>query len=184
MEKCLGQKLLDSTGRTAALVQADIATPGKADSLLKVLYVSRTQVIAAALYTLLQNFYSSYVEEHNDHAGNFDKWRQLKEDENPQFKFWILTLEIQLSVLVFVRSLRERYFYLCIQALQKVAPWMFALDHPNYARWLPVHTRDMMLLEECHPDEFECSLKVTKGDRGKKPDCRHHEQSKGVQKAF
>ena len=33
-------------------------------------------------------------------------------------------------------------------------------------------------------NEFECPLKVTKGDQGKKPDCRHHEQKKGVQKAF
>ena len=84
-------------------------------------HVSRTrhahQVTAAALYTLLQNAYSSYVEEHNDLADNFDEWRHLKEDENPQFKFWSLTLEIQLSVLVFVRSLREGDFHLYIQVL-------------------------------------------------------------------
>ena len=31
----------------------------------------------------LQHFtLSSYVEEHNDLADNFDKWKQLKEDEN------------------------------------------------------------------------------------------------------
>ena len=81
----------------------------------------------------------NYVEEHNDHAGNFDEWRQLKEDENPQFKFWSLTFEIQLSVLVLVRSLREGDFHLYIQVLQKIAPLMFALDHSYYARWLPVH---------------------------------------------
>ena len=66
---------------------------GKADSFLKASHVSRTrhaqQVTAAALYTLLQEAYSSYVEEHNDLADNFDEWRQLKEDENP------LTLVIQ-----------------------------------------------------------------------------------------
>ena len=33
-------------------------------------------------------------------------------------------------------------------------------------------------------NKFECSLEVTKGDQGKKPDRRHHEQKKGVQKAF
>ena len=110
------------------------------------------QVTAAALYTLLQKAYSSYVEEHNDLANNFDEWRQRKEDENRQFKFWSLTLEIQLSVLVFVISLREGDFHLYIQVLQKIAPLMFALDHPNYARWLPMHIRDMMLLEDCHPD--------------------------------
>ena len=83
----------------------------------------------------LQHFtLSSYVEEHNDLADNFDEWRQLKEDENPQFEFWSLTLEIQLSVLVFVRSLREEDFHLYSQVLQKIAPLMVALDHPNYAR--------------------------------------------------
>ena len=33
-------------------------------------------------------------------------------------------------------------------------------------------------------NEFECSLEVMKGDHGKKPDCRHHEQRKEVQEAF
>ena len=101
----------------------------------------------------LQHFaLSSYVEEHNDLADNFEEGRQLREDNNPQFQFWSLTLEIQLTVLVFVRSLREEDFYLYIQVLQKIAPLMFALDHPNYARWLPMHICDIMLLEGCHPD--------------------------------
>ena len=59
--KTLG-KWLDSSKWTAALVQTDITTPGKADSFLKASYVSRTrhahQLIAAALYTLLQKAYS------------------------------------------------------------------------------------------------------------------------------
>ena len=33
-------------------------------------------------------------------------------------------------------------------------PWFFALDHPNYARWTPVHLRDMVSLENKHPDVF------------------------------
>ena len=33
----------------------------------------------------------------------------------------------------------------------KIAPWMFALDHTHYSRWLPVHIRDMTLLSENHP---------------------------------
>ena len=74
--KALG-KWLDSSGWTACLVQDDIATPVKADSFLKASHVSRTrhaqQVTAAALYTLLQKAYSSYVEEHNDLADNFDE---------------------------------------------------------------------------------------------------------------
>ena len=66
------------------------------------------QVTAAALYTLLQKAYSSYVEEHKDHACNFDEWSQLKEDENPQFKFWSLPLEIQLSFVVCRQIIKRR----------------------------------------------------------------------------
>ena len=31
-------------------------------------------------------------------------------------------------------------------------PWLSALDHPNYARYLPVHIRDMLGLESKHPE--------------------------------
>ena len=109
-------------------------------------------------FTLCCKRLTHHVAEHYDLANNFDEWRQLKEDTNPQFKFWSLILEIQLSVLVFVRSLGEGDFHLYIQVLQTIAPLIFALDHPNYARWLLMHIRDIMLLEECHPDvaaEFE-----------------------------
>lgn len=27
-------------------------------------------------------------------------------------------------------------------------PWFFATNHPNYARWLPVHLRDMCVLQK------------------------------------
>ena len=69
--KALG-KWLDSSGWTTALVQADITSPGKVCSFLKASHVSGTrhahQVTAAAQYILLQKAYSSYVEEHNNHA--------------------------------------------------------------------------------------------------------------------
>ena len=34
-------------------------------------------------------------------------------------------------------------------------PSFFALNHSNYARWLPVHIRDMISLKESHPGIFE-----------------------------
>ena len=108
--KALG-KWLESSGLTAALVPADIATPGKVDSVLKASHISGTrhahQVTAAALYTLLQKAYS-YVEEHNDHAGNFDEWSQPKEDGNPQIRFWSLILEIRLSFIVCRQIIKRR----------------------------------------------------------------------------
>ena len=34
-------------------------------------------------------------------------------------------------------------------------PWFFALDHYNYARWVPVHLRDMGSLPTSIKDQFE-----------------------------
>ena len=37
-----------------------------------------------------------------------------------------------------------------LEALGSIIPWMFAMDHFHYARWLSVHVRDLMQLEvEC-----------------------------------
>ena len=32
-----------------------------------------------------------------------------------------------------------------------IADWAFILDHYNCARWLPVHVRDMINLQDKHP---------------------------------
>ena len=72
----------------------------------------------------------------------------------PQFKFWLLILQMQLDVLVYVRAMREADFQLYVDALTKIVPWFFALDHIHYARWIPVHLRDMVTLKEVHPTVF------------------------------
>ena len=64
--KMLGD-LLDSSGWTGALTQANIASSGTADSYLKVSHVTRTrhahQVTASSLYILLHKAYSEYSQE-------------------------------------------------------------------------------------------------------------------------
>ena len=41
-----------------------------------------------------------------------------------------------------------------LDAVTELAPWFFALDRTNYARWIPVHLRDMMNLASKHPDVY------------------------------
>ena len=53
-----------------------------------------------------------------------------------------------------MRALREADFSLYVKAIKLILPWMFALDHPNYARWLSVHYRDMCELSTKHPDVY------------------------------
>ena len=161
--KSIGQWLEDS-GWTSALVQANIASSGTADSFLKASHMSRTrhahQVTACALHILMCKAYQDYI---HGLAGDitqleFEIWKEQREAESPQFQYWSITLQFELAILIFVRSLREGNFQLYKDALTSMVPWFFALDHHNYARWLPVHVRDMMSLERMHPavnTEFE-----------------------------
>ena len=42
-----------------------------------------------------------------------------------------------------------------ISSLEKVIPWMFALDHTNYSRWLPIYFKSLKELHLIHPRVFE-----------------------------
>ena len=54
-------------------------------------------------------------------------------------------------LLRFVRSIRTEDLILYEESLDEIADWVFILDHYNYARWLPVHVRDMMNVRVKHP---------------------------------
>ena len=54
-----------------------------------------------------------------------------------------------------MRAHREKNFPLYVEALEKLTPLFFALDHVNYSRWTPVHIRDMKFLPSPIRDEFE-----------------------------
>ena len=56
--------------------------------------------------------------------------------------------------MIYVRAIREGYFLLYIDALSNIVLWFFALGHTNYARWIPVHLRDMFFFATKHPGVF------------------------------
>lgn len=151
--KAIG-KWIEDSGWTNAIVQAGVTTPGTADSFLKASHVSRTrhahQVTASALYILMHRAYNSYCDNLPQGVDPmaFGAWRDQREAESPQFHYWSLTLQFQLTIFIFVRSLREGNFQLYKDACTSLAPWFFALDHTHYSRWLPVHIRDMEVLDE------------------------------------
>ena len=74
---------------------------------------------------------------------DFKTWCKRQAETHPQFKYWSNVFDLELLVLEFVRSLRDRDFDMYLQTFDQLAPWMFALDHNHYARWLPVHIRDV-----------------------------------------
>ena len=128
---------------------------GKANAFLKASHVTRTryahQVTAAALY-----FLQKQAHECSDDSETFENWCKKKAEQHSQFLYWA---ELELLLMTYVRSLRTGDFLLYIQVLGKLVPWAFALNHHNYARWLPVHIRDMITLKEKHPTVLQQFLK-------------------------
>ena len=61
--------------------------------------------------------------------------------------------------MVYVRAIREVNFLLYVEALSKIVPWFFSLNHTHYSRWVPIHLRDMMSLTRLHLDAYTEFLK-------------------------
>ena len=159
MLKLLGD-WLEGSGWTNALVQADIASSGTANSFIHAKHVTKTrhahQVTAASLYTLLQQAYNEEcISDDKDVMPPislyFEEWCIQQAKASVHFDYWHKTLSLQLLVLRYIRSIREGNFQLYVESLTQIMPWMFALDHTHYSRWLSVHIRDMMTLADRHP---------------------------------
>ena len=123
--------------------------------------------------------------------------------EHPQFDYWR-------RVLAFGASLPPVLNISYLQSLTKIIPWMFTLDHYNYARWLTVHVNDLISLENNSPLKYAEFLSGSKADLThitpwivsgpetarllmkydskhslkRKDTAHHHEQIPSVQKSF
>ena len=160
----LGDWLKDS-GWTSAIVQVNVATTGIADSLIKASHVTKTwhahQVTAASVHTLLYRAYIEYTSEATaSETGvlSLKRWCEVRAQESLQFSYWLKTPSLEITLLFFIRSLWDGNFQLYKESFIQIVPWMFALDHTHYSRWLAVHIHDMMQLSKKHPSiqaEFE-----------------------------
>jgi len=59
---------------------------------------------------------------------------------------------LELELLVLVRSVRQGPLMVYLDALTELVPLFHALDHTHYARWIPVHLKDMAKLTTKHTD--------------------------------
>ena len=153
--KSIGTLLQDS-GWTGALAEPGIASTGTAESFLTASSITRTRQIhhitAYFLHKLMKTAYSDYCTEtgvSSDEVHGFEAW--CDRQQTPQFQFWYLVLSMELEILSLIRSFREANFDLYRQSLVGLIPYFFANNNVNYARWLPIHLRDMSTLGEKHP---------------------------------
>lgn len=146
--------LLSGSGWPEALAEGGIVkTKAAAATFLKATNVMRTryahQVTVVVLDSLLKRA-------HKDSGTElaFAEWVQVASEESPTFKFWFLIHKYETLIFMFIRSHRERKFPLMVSALRKLVILFFALDHQNYARWLPVFIRDLESLPQSILEEF------------------------------
>ena len=85
----------------------------------------------------------------------FSDWCKDQAAKIPQFKFWNMTRKFELLILILVRTFQQSDFRLYTAALMAITPLMFALDRTNYARWLPIHIRDMGELPTKQPHVYK-----------------------------
>ncbi|KAK3910021.1 Microtubule-associated protein VP7 [Frankliniella fusca] len=155
--RVLGQWLNES-GWVDALLESGVATEGRAKSMIHVSHLARTryahEVTAAALYRLQVSAFEQGVGDIDDPM-TFDQWRQKRRGESLQFLYWDIAMELELTVLLVVKSLRCADFDLYVAALRRLVPWFFSLNHTHYSRWLSVHIPDLENLEVAHPALYQ-----------------------------
>ena len=116
--KTLGD-LLKCSRWTSALVYAGVATAGTADSFLTAAHITCTrrahQVTACVLYQALEEAHQEYVlsTEPGMEDESLEHWCN-QQSSLPMLNFWFTVLQLQLTLLVFVRSIRTGVFkHLC-----------------------------------------------------------------------
>ena len=175
-------------------VQAEIATPGTADSFLRAAHVTRMrrahQITATTLHILQRRAYTRCMTDFDDAEDlpEFEDWchRRAKDTPPPHFQYWATVLELDMLVLIYVLSLLQASFAMYLAALTELVPWFHALDHTHYARWIPVHLRDMAALPMKHPGvarEFGAgnfTVRKTKNVLSSIPIDQAHEQNNAL----
>ena len=83
------------------------------------------------------------------------EWLDVLSTQSPMALYWKLIMELEVHILIYIRSIREGDFPLHVIALRTLMKWIFALDHIHYLRWLTVHLFDLVNLPWQHPDVYE-----------------------------
>jgi len=179
--------ILEGSGWTVALVEAGVASPGVADSYLKVSHLTRTRHAHQVTLLALQKLQREAFLQMKSNLSQ-DSWRIDMAKRSPTFMFWELIIKYETLILMFVRAHREKNFPLYVQVLEELTPLFFVLDHVNYARWMPVHIKDMKNLPGPIKDEFErqCHwvISKTKKNFSSIPIDQAHEQENAFVKGL
>ena len=69
------------------------------------------------------------------------------------------------------RSQCQQDFVPSVESLGKIIPWMFALDHYHFVRWMIVHVQDLLALKNTCPTTHD--IFVTQKNRHRFSELAH-----------
>jgi len=145
---------LEGSGWIQALEKGNISTTGRIESFLSGKKVKRTryahQVSLAVLLKLAEEAFKEQEE-----IEDFEVWKDCKTKVNANLCFWFHAIEMETLLFTFTKSLRDADFCLFVQCIKDIMPWMFALDHTHYSRWMSVFLQDLQLIPSKYPSIFE-----------------------------
>ena len=85
---------------------------------------------------------------------NYEQWRNKVEESRNQVSalsatatYWFTTTELETIMFMFVKSVPLADFDLFLHRLEDILPWVFALHHVNYTRWLPASVQDLKQIQ-------------------------------------
>ena len=146
---------LSSSDWTTVIHNAGITRSGVANALLSGHDTARTkychQITACVLNILMKKAYSQYSLGTTSSC-EFNLWCKQMELKYPQFRYWSITLKMELTLMAFLKSIRNGDFALYRDSMNCIIPWFCTLDHYYYARWLSIHWYDMSTLDQTNPN--------------------------------
>ncbi len=102
--------------------------------------------------------FESLMTQHGSIIELLEEYERHLEDENgagPVAALWQSFLQMMNILFAFIRSIRTVDWQLHMDSTQRMLPWMFAYDRPNYSRFLSFYWTEMQNLPSKHPSIYE-----------------------------
>ena len=93
-----------------------------------------------------------------DVTSSFDVFVTQRKTKSKMFTFWEEYGSMVNALLQFIKAERTGNWHLHLSTVATLTPYFYAMDRPNYARWLPVYLADMCQLHTKHPQVYQESL--------------------------
>eukprot|EP00794_Sanderia_malayensis_P008325 gene8325-9216_t len=120
-----------------------------------------SEEMQTAIHDLSAKNLADLMSQHSEVFGKLNEYEehlQKNNESGPMSRFWQSFLNMMYILFAFIRSIRTGDWKLHLESTQRMLPWMFAYDRPNYSRYLTFYWSEMNALPKSHPaihTEFE-----------------------------